>query len=129
MTAGRLTVGAAVMLTAAAALLPGASNAAPALPSSYPAAGELLVTQVAARTAPDRKARVIRVLHQFRRDYRLQIVQALGQTTFADGKTWFRISVPMRPNGTLGWIPGGPVSGQPRKEWTAVPRGRRLPAG
>jgi lipoprotein-anchoring transpeptidase ErfK/SrfK len=126
MTAGRLTLGAAVLLTAAAALLPRASSAAPALPSSYPAAGELLVTQVAARTGPDRRARVIRLLHQFRRDYRRQIVQALGQTTTADGKTWFRISVPMRPNGTVGWIPAGSVSLKPTKNRVVVHRGRRF---
>jgi lipoprotein-anchoring transpeptidase ErfK/SrfK len=126
MTPRRLITGVLPVLVAAAVLLPVASGAAPALPASYPAAGELLVTQVAARTAPDRKARVIRVLHQFRRDYRLQIVQALGQTTSAEGKAWFKISVPMRPNGTTGWIPAGSVSLKPTKNRIVVNRALRF---
>jgi lipoprotein-anchoring transpeptidase ErfK/SrfK len=125
MTRLRLTSGVAAVLCAAAVLSPAGSSAAPAVPASYPAAGELIVTQVAARTAPDRKAHVVRVLHQFRRDYRVQIVQALGQSTAADGKTWFKISVPMRPNGTLGFIPAGSVSLKPTKNRIAVNRGQR----
>jgi lipoprotein-anchoring transpeptidase ErfK/SrfK len=126
MTPRRLITGVLSVLVAAAVLLPAASGAAPTVPASYPAAGELLVTQVGARTAPDRKARVIRVLHQFRRDYRRQIVQALGQTTSADGKTWFKINVPMRPNGTTGWIPAGSVSLKPTKNRIVVNRGLRF---
>jgi lipoprotein-anchoring transpeptidase ErfK/SrfK len=125
MTRPRLTTGVALLLVAVPLMSPVVSSAAPAPPTSYPAAGELLVTQVAARTAPDRKARVVRVLHQFRRDYRLQIVQALGQATAADGKTWFKISVPMRPNGKLGWIPAGSVSLKPTKNRIVVHRGQR----
>jgi lipoprotein-anchoring transpeptidase ErfK/SrfK len=121
----RLTTGTAATLVAAAALSPVGSGAGVALPSSYPAAGELLVTQVAARTAPDPKARVIRLLHQFRHDYRRQIVEAVGQTTTADGKTWFKVSVPMRPNGTLGFIPAGTVSLKPTKNRIVVNRGLR----
>jgi lipoprotein-anchoring transpeptidase ErfK/SrfK len=124
MTRLRLTSGVAALLCAAAVLSPGAS-AMPAVPASYPAAGELIVTQVAARSAPDRKARVVRVLHQFRRDYRVQIVQALGQSTAADGKMWFKINVPMRPNGTLGWIPAGSVSLKPTKNRIVVNRAQR----
>ena len=125
MTRPRLTTSVAALLVAVPLLSPVVSSAAPAPPTSYPAAGELLVTQVAARTAPDRKARVVRVLHQFRRDYRLQIVQALGQATAADGKTWFKISVPMRPNGTLGWVPAGSVSLKPTRNRIVVHRGQR----
>jgi len=126
MTWRRLTTRVAAVLFAAAALAPIGSGATPALPTSYPAAGELLALQVAARTAPDRKAHVIRVLHQFRTDYRLQVVLALGQATGADGKTWFRISVPMRPNGTIGWIPAGAVSLKPTQNRIVVNRGLRF---
>jgi lipoprotein-anchoring transpeptidase ErfK/SrfK len=126
MTRFRLTAGLAVLVVAAAAPVPVGAGAGPAVPSSYPAAGELLATQVAARTAPDRSAQVIRILHQFRRDYRRQIVQALGQTTGADGKVWFKVSVPMRPNGKTGWIPAGSVSLRSTQTRIVVNRGLRF---
>jgi lipoprotein-anchoring transpeptidase ErfK/SrfK len=110
-------------LLAAAILVPAASSAStPALPDSYPAAGELVATQVAVRAAPDRSAPVIRYLHQFRSDYRLQVVLALGQTTGVDGRTWFKVSLPMRPNGTVGWIPAGTVALQPTRNHIVVHR-------
>ena len=110
----------------AAMLAPAALTASsPVLPASYPAAGELVATQTAARVAPDRTARIVRLLHQFRSDYRLQVVLALGQTTAADGKTWFKVSLPMRPNGTVGWIPAGTVALQPMQNRIVVHRGLR----
>jgi lipoprotein-anchoring transpeptidase ErfK/SrfK len=121
-----LIVGVTAAVLATAAPSPAVVDDGAALPSRYPAAGELLVTQVAARSAPDRKASVIRILHQFRADYRFQVVQALDQTTAADGKTWFRISVPMRPNGTTGWIPAGTVALKPTQNRIVVNRGRRF---
>ena len=95
------------------------------LPASYPAAGELVVTQVAARANPDPAAGVIRRLHQFRTDYRPQVVLATGQATGADGKTWFHVSLPMRPNGTMGWIPAAAVALQPTHIRIVVHRGLR----
>src|SRR5690348_2065617 len=80
-----------------------AGATAPALPASYPAAGVLVATRVAVRAQPDSGAKVVRLLQQFRSDYRLQIVLALGETTAADGTAWFKLSLPMRPNGTIGW--------------------------
>ena len=77
----------------------------PALPKSYPAAGELVWTRVAVRTAPSPKGGAIKIFHQFRWDYRRQIMYAVGETTGSDGRPWFQVSVPMRPNGTFGWIP------------------------
>jgi lipoprotein-anchoring transpeptidase ErfK/SrfK len=124
MTRCRFIMGVAALAAAAAAPLP--VGAESSVPSSFPAAGELLVTQVAARNAPERNARVIRILHQFRRDYRRQIVQALGQMTGADGKVWLNISVPMRPNGTTGWIPAGTVSLKPIQNRIVVNRGQRF---
>jgi lipoprotein-anchoring transpeptidase ErfK/SrfK len=113
-------------LFTAAILVPAAWSAStPALPASFPAAGELLGTQIAVRTAPNRSAPVIRYLHQFRSDYRLQVVLALSQTTGADGRTWFEVSLPMRPNGTVGWIPAGTVALRPTRNHIVVHRGLR----
>jgi lipoprotein-anchoring transpeptidase ErfK/SrfK len=95
------------------------------LPASYPAAGELLVVQVAARTNPDPAASIVRRLQQFRSDYRPQVVLAAGQATGADGRTWFHVSVPMRPNGTMGWIPAASVALQPMHMRIVVHRGLR----
>jgi lipoprotein-anchoring transpeptidase ErfK/SrfK len=109
----------------AAILVPGAAANAPALPASYPAAGELVATRVAARTAPDRTAKVVRLLQQFRGDYRVQIVLALGQTTGPDGTAWLKLNLPMRPNGTVGWIPAGTVTLKPTRNRIVVHRGLR----
>jgi lipoprotein-anchoring transpeptidase ErfK/SrfK len=127
MTWRRLTTRVVTVLVTAAALAPtGAGAAAPALPPAYPAAGELVATRVAARTAPDRDAPIVRVLRQFRGDYRFQVVLAVAQTTGVDGKTWFKLSLPMRPNGTTGWIPAGTVALRPMRSRIVVHRGLRV---
>jgi lipoprotein-anchoring transpeptidase ErfK/SrfK len=113
-------------LVVAVTLVPAAwsANSAP-VPASYPAAGELLAKQIAVRSGPDPSAPVLRYLHQFRSDYRLQVVFALDQTTGADGRTWFKVSLPMRPNGTVGWIPAGTVALRPTRNHIVVHRGLR----
>jgi lipoprotein-anchoring transpeptidase ErfK/SrfK len=110
----------AVMLAPAA----WAATSAP-VPASYPAAGELVAMQIAVRSAPNPSAPVIRYLHQFRSDYRLQVVLALGQTTGSDGRSWFKVSLPMRPNGTVGWIPAGTAALRPMRTHIVVHRGLR----
>ena len=81
--------------------------------SAFPAAGGLLVDSVAVRRAPHPHAHVIKVLHQFRSDYRPQVMLAVRKTTDSDGKAWYRVSIPMRPNGTYGWVPADAVSLKP----------------
>jgi lipoprotein-anchoring transpeptidase ErfK/SrfK len=111
------------VLVLATTLVPGASAAAPALPASYPAAGELVATRVAVRTSPDRDAKVVRLLQQFRSDYRLQIVLAVGQASAPDGSAWFKLNLPMRPNGTVGWIPAASAMLKPTQSRIVVHRG------
>jgi lipoprotein-anchoring transpeptidase ErfK/SrfK len=84
---------------------PATPAAVPPLPHSYPAAGELAWSFVTARTEPESTAAPVKVIHQFRPDYRRQVVFALGEATGSDGRPWFHISLAMRPNGTTGWIP------------------------
>jgi lipoprotein-anchoring transpeptidase ErfK/SrfK len=106
-------------------LVPGAAAVAPALPASYPAAGELVATRVAVRTSPDSSAKVVRLLEQFRPDYRLQIVLAVAEVSASDGTAWFKLSLPMRPNGTVGWIPAATATLTPTQSRIVVHRGLR----
>lgn len=82
-----------------------AAGGAAQVEQTFPAAGELTVAAVAVRTRPDRQAPIVRVLAQFRHDFRLQEVFATRARRGSDGRSWYRISVPMRPNGRIGWIP------------------------
>jgi lipoprotein-anchoring transpeptidase ErfK/SrfK len=93
--------------------------------SQFPAAGQLIVSSVAARARPDPAAPVVRVLHEFRWDYRPQEVLALSVRPGADGKRWYRVSVPMRPNGMLGWVPARSVHVAPTRGQIVISRTER----
>lgn len=81
--------------------------------STFPAAGGLLVNSVPVRKTPNPRAHVIRVMHQFRSDFRPQEMFAVRKTVGSDGSVWYRVSIPMRPNGTYGWVPADTVSLSP----------------
>jgi lipoprotein-anchoring transpeptidase ErfK/SrfK len=91
----------------------------------FPAAGQLRVNAVAARRKPDAHAPVIRVMHAFREDYRPQEILAVATRVGADKKPWYKINLPMRPNGTYGWIPAGSVSLSPTVSQIVVHRNTR----
>lgn len=78
--------------------------------SVFPAAGQFTVDKVPVRAAPNPHAPIIKTMTQFRDDYRIQEVFAVGVTIGSDRHHWYRISIPMRPNGTMGWIPASAVS-------------------
>jgi len=105
-----------LLAVAAVALGLGATSAPAAaaveLPVRFPAAGELVRT-VAVRSAPGPSAPVVRVLHRFRPDAQFQIVLAVGSRRGRDGTTWYRLSVPGRPNGRRGWVPADAVEASP----------------
>jgi lipoprotein-anchoring transpeptidase ErfK/SrfK len=71
------------------------------------------VDSVPVRKTPNPHAQVIKVMKEFRPDFRPQEIFAVRKATGSDGNVWYRISVPMRPNGTYGWIPAGTVSLKP----------------
>ena len=95
----------------AALLAAAASHAAP--PPHFPAAGTLERTQAVVRVEPSPTAAAVKVFPQFRKDFRPQIVLALGARRGADGRTWYRVNVPMRPNGRTGWLPASSVRVSP----------------
>jgi hypothetical protein len=92
------TISLAVLLTGSAA--PGSISAATRLP----AAGELVSSRAVARAAPNRAARIVRVLHQFRPDGQFAVVLAVARRSSADGGSWYELSLPGRPNGARGWV-------------------------
>jgi len=81
--------------------------------SVFPAAGSLLVHSVPVRRTPNPQSPVIKVMHDFRPDYRPQEMFAVRKAVGSDGNVWYRVSIPMRPNGTYGWIPANTVSLSP----------------
>jgi lipoprotein-anchoring transpeptidase ErfK/SrfK len=91
-----------------------------------PAAGELRQAQVAVRAAPSRSARVVRVLRQFRPDFRYQVVLAIAAHTGPDGLTWLKLSLPGRPNGGRGWVRADLVDVQPVENRITVDRSERV---
>jgi len=74
---------------------------------ALPAAGQLAVSSVVARSAPSPTASRVKVLNQFRPDFRRQEVLAIGARLGTDGQLWYRLSLPMRPNNTTGWVSAG----------------------
>ena len=91
----------------------------------FPAAGQLLVTTVAVRTKPSPGSHVIKAMHMFREDYRIQEILAVATKLGSDGKPWYKISIPMRPNGTMGWIPAQSVSLSPTISHIVIHRSAR----
>jgi lipoprotein-anchoring transpeptidase ErfK/SrfK len=97
----------------------------PKVVSTFPAAGEMLVHSVAVRKTPDPHASVIKVMKAFRPDFRPQEMFAVRKATGSDGEVWYRVSIPMRPNGTLGWIPANTVSLKPSHSQIVINLNRR----
>jgi len=95
--------------------------------SAFPAAGGLLVRSLPVRVKPNPRAHVIKVMHEFRSDFRPQEMFAVRAATGSDGEPWYRVSIPMRPNGTYGWIPAKTVSLSPTHSQIVVNlRGRTI---
>ena len=122
----------AVAALAAAALVslgqPPASNATPAAqPRLVPAAGYLVWPKVAARTRPEEKAPVVGVLSEFDGQYRPRVVLALQARVGSNGRpTWYRISLPGRPNGRTGWVPAYTLDVKPVRRSITIDRSARV---
>jgi lipoprotein-anchoring transpeptidase ErfK/SrfK len=117
------------VLPALLAFVP-AAPAQPALATgkSFSVVGSgVLNWDVTVRAAPRRDARRVTLLREFRRDYRPQVVLALSQRTDPASGTpsWYRISVPGRPNGRTGWIPAAAAELQPMRELVQIDRSAR----
>lgn len=121
------TVG-VLLLALALALAPGA-GAGPARASAVDVvgAGTLVWRQVTVLAKPSPNAKEIAVLRQFRPDFSPQYVLALSAVRAKrTGKpTWYRISVPGRPNGRTGWVRAASLELRPVRKRLVVYRGAR----
>ena len=123
-----LTVGAGLVAVPAAGA--GASTAsAPAAIATVTAigSGPIAWPSVAVRSQPSHTAAVLKTMTQFRPDFRPRVVLALSQRNDPKtGKpTWYRITIPGRPNGRTGWIPAASASLKPIDRWLVIYRGAR----
>lgn len=105
MTICRRGVVAAFFVVLVVAAVP-LSSAVASFRARLPAAGELLTSRGAVRARPDSRARLIRVLHQFRPGGQFQEVMAVAARRGRDGQWWYELSLPGRPNGQRGWVRG-----------------------
>ena len=97
----RLVVAAAAL----AALVATAPPAAAAPLHATPFAAHIATATLPVRSAPSPRARQLRLLREFRRDYRPTVVLAIARHTRA-GQPWYRIRLAGRPNGRTGWVAG-----------------------
>jgi hypothetical protein len=111
----------------ALALAPRAGAGAQSASSvSVVGSGTLSWKQVVVRSKPSASSSRVTVLKQFRADYRPQFVLALSQKRSKTGKpTWYRISVPGRPNGRTGWVRAESLELRPVHKRLIIYRGAR----
>lgn len=105
-------------------------------PVRYPAVEDLFEPGVAARHAavnrpvlarrrPWGSARSVGRLRMLTEDRTTEIVMVLARTTGSDGRTWLQIRLPVRPNGTTGWVPRDAVGQLQRVDtWLQVDAAR-----
>jgi lipoprotein-anchoring transpeptidase ErfK/SrfK len=94
-------------------------------PAPFLASGDLTQNTVVVRAAPSKRAPAVRVLHEFRMDFRLQIVLAVAQARGPHGRRWVKLSLPGRPNGGRGWVPKAAVELHRVQRRIVVLRGAR----
>jgi len=122
------TVGALALAAIPAAGAARSTASAPSKVASVSVVGSgYLNWSVAVRSQPSPNASKLKTLTQFRPDFRPRAVLALSERD--DPKTgkpsWYRITVPGRPNGRTGWIPAGSATLKPVNRWLVIYRGSR----
>jgi lipoprotein-anchoring transpeptidase ErfK/SrfK len=116
-----------VALALAAVLAGGAAAAKQNAPEiGVVGSGTLRWEQVVVRARPTPTSPRVAVLRQFRADFRPQYVLALAERLDAEGvPSWYRVSVPGRPNGRKGWVRAEALDLQPVRKRLIVYRGAR----
>jgi lipoprotein-anchoring transpeptidase ErfK/SrfK len=119
--------GVAVAIACAVAFAPGAGARA-TKPSQVDVVGSGTIawSRLAVLAKPKPGAARVAVLKQFREDFRPQYVLALDAVQTKSGKTtWYRISIPGRPNGRTGWVRAGALELHPVRKRVIIYRGAR----
>ena len=89
-------------------------------------AGTISSSRIAILARPKAGSARIAGLNQFRADFRPQYVLALDVLRAKSGKpSWYRISVPGRPNGRTGWVRAAALELHPVKKRLIIYRGAR----
>jgi lipoprotein-anchoring transpeptidase ErfK/SrfK len=89
-------------------------------------AGTIAWRQVAVLEKPRAEAKRIAVLKEFRPDFRPQYVLAVDVVKHKTGKpSWYRISVPGRPNGRTGWVRAASLELRPMRKRLVIQRSAR----
>ena len=91
-------------LAASCGLSAPADASAATIPKRFPAAGELVVPAALVYQRPTVGSKVVRTLRQLRPDLQLQTLLAIRGRFARDGRLWYELSLPGRPNGQRGWI-------------------------
>ncbi len=120
-------VAAALVLALAAALAPGA-GAGPSAASAVDVVGSGTLTwkKVAVHAQPTRESKIVAVLRSSGRTSAPSGARARAGAHPETGQpTWYRISVPGRPNGKTGWVPAGSVELRPVRKRLFVDRSER----
>jgi lipoprotein-anchoring transpeptidase ErfK/SrfK len=127
-TLKRRTLQFAVAGIAVLAFPAGALAVSQSPPKPVVGAGMINVPQLLVRKAPTAHAPVLAKLSEFRpQDYRPRYVLAIGTKKGKQGKVaWYKITVPGRPNGRVGWVPATQVSIRPMPWQVVVFRGSRI---
>jgi lipoprotein-anchoring transpeptidase ErfK/SrfK len=123
-----VATGALLALTLALSLAPWAragSSSASAI--DVVGSGTISRSQIAVLAKPRAGARRLAVLKQFRSDFRPQYVLALDAVRGEKTKkpTWYRISIPGRPNGRTGWVRASSLEIRPVQKRLIVYRGAK----
>jgi lipoprotein-anchoring transpeptidase ErfK/SrfK len=122
-----LAAGIVFAVACAVAFAPGAgARATKASVVDVVGSGTIAWRQVAVLAKPKAGAARVAVLKQFRPDFRPQYVLALDAMRAKDGHaSWYRVSVPGRPNGRTGWVRAGALEIRPVQKRLIIYRGAR----
>ena len=121
-------IGLLAALALAFAIAPGADASRAQAPKIWVlGSGTLAKPQAVVRAKPKDTARRIKVLKEFRADFTPQYVVAISALKHKKtGKaTWYRISVPGRPNGQTGWVRASALELRPVKKRLFIDRSDR----
>lgn len=120
---GMLLAGAVALFAAALGIAAGPTAAAQS--AAFPRAGVILSSRLSVRAGPSDSSPVLKLLKQFRPDYRPTEVLAVAEAIDSAGGNWMKLSLPMRPNGRYGWVRATLVDVHPITKKIVIARSAR----